>query len=114
MDAEVLVRQWLADHLSVPVSTDVPATRPTEFVTVERVGGGWSDVRDLALIVVLAWSTSRTKAGTLAHTVADSLMQAAIESPSIANVSIESIINTPDLSSEQARFQVTAQVTVAL
>lgn len=114
MDAEVLVRQWLASQLSIPVSTEIPSTRPSEFVTVERVGGPIIDVRDKALITIKAWSTTRTKAGQLAHTVTDALSLGAIQHPQIANVEINSIVNYPDLDSGQARFQITAVVVVVL
>ena len=112
MDAEVVVRQWLASQLAVPVSTEIPATRPDEFVTVERVGGPITDVRDKALLAIQAWSTTRTKAGVLAHKVTDSLILGGIQHPQIADVGINSIVNNPDPSSGQARFQITAVVVV--
>lgn len=114
MDAEVTVRQWLASQLSVPVSTEVPANRPAEFVTVERSGGPITDVRDKALLTIECWSTSRTNAGTLAHTVCDSLIAGSISHPQIASADINSIVNNPDPASGQARFQITAIVVVVL
>lgn len=87
---------------------EVPSTRPKQFLTVERVGGGYEDVRDLPLVAVQCWAGSRFEASELAATVAGELKNLALTHAQVARVGIESIINFPDPDSSQARYQVTA------
>lgn len=88
--------------------SDVPSTRPLSFITVERVGGGHADVRDLPMVAVQCWERSRLKAAELAAVVANELKNLAYVHPNVGRVNIESIINFPDPDSSQARYQVTA------
>ena len=90
------------------VFAEIPSTRPASFITVERVGGGHEDVRDLPMVAVQCWAESRFEAGELAAIVANELMNLAHEHPNVGRVNIESIINFPDPDSKQARYQVTA------
>ncbi len=90
------------------VFVEVPSTRPAQFITVERVGGGHEDVRDLPMVAVQCWAGSRYNASELAATVAKALRQLAYTHPNVGRVNIESIINFPDPDSKQARYQVTA------
>lgn len=54
----------------LPVSVDVPATRPDEFVQIRRIGGpALPPVRDLPRLDFIAWSTTAIKAMTLLTTV---------------------------------------------
>lgn len=111
--AEVRVIGWLngTGSIGAPTSGDVPADRPDEFLTVERVGGARGDVVETPIIAVQAWSTSRVNAEALAGQAADSL-EAMVALSDVADVEVQSIINDPDPDSQQARFQVTAQLTV--
>lgn len=120
MRAEVLVVSWLngAGKVTGPngvahASTDVPATRPAEFITVERVGGSRGDVVESPLLSVQAWSDSRVHAEQLADLVVDSLNEM-VSLEQVADVGVQSVINDPDPDSEQPRFQVTVSLTVAL
>jgi len=88
--------------------SEVPATRPGSFITVERVGGGYEDVRDLPMVAVQCWEQSRFEASELAAVVAGELKNLAHVHPNVGRVNIESIINFPDPDSKQARYQVTA------
>lgn len=90
------------------VFSDVPSNRPASFITVERVGGGHADVRDLPMVAVQCWEQSRFEASELASVVAGELKNLAYVHPNVGRVSIESIINFPDPDSSQARYQVTA------
>lgn len=90
------------------VFAEVPSTRPAQFITVERVGGGYEDVRDLPMVVVQCWAGSRFEASEIAAVVARALRNLAYTHPQVARVGIESIVNFPDPDSKQARYQVTA------
>lgn len=87
---------------------EVPESRPSSFITVERVGGGPADVRDLPLVAVQCWAGSRLAASDLAADVAGVLRDLALTHPQVGRVSIESVVNFPDPDSGQARYQVTA------
>lgn len=87
---------------------EVPSERPEAFITVERVGGGYADVRDLPMVAVQCWEQSRFEASELAASVASELRSLAHVHPQVGRVNIESIINFPDPDSKQARYQVTA------
>lgn len=87
---------------------DVPGTRPAAFITVERVGGGYADVRDLPMVAVQCWAGSRFEASELAGVVAGELRNLAHVHPQVGRVGIESVVNFPDPDSKQARYQVTA------
>lgn len=89
---------------------DVPGTRPAAFITVERVGGGYADVRDLPLVAVQCWAGSRYDASELAAAVARVLKNLAHTHPQVGRVGIESVVNFPDPDSKQARYQVTASL----
>lgn len=90
------------------VFAEIPSTRPASFITVERVGGGHEDVRDLPMVAVQCWEQSRFEASELAAVVAHELRGLAHVHPNVGRVNIESIINFPDPDSKQARYQVTA------
>lgn len=111
INAEALLVSALGGVAGLPtVHADIPATRPSKFITVERVGGGLADVRDLPLVAVQCWANSRYNASELAADVAHELRQLALTHPDIARVGIESIVNFPDPDSKQARYQVTASL----
>ncbi len=90
------------------VFAEVPSTRPAQFITVERVDGGYADVRDLPMVVVQCWAGSRFEASEVAAEVAHALRNLAYTHPQVASVSIQSVVNFPDPDSKQARYQVTA------
>lgn len=89
---------------------EVPSRRPASFITIERVGGGYEDVRDLPMVAVQCWERSRLKAAELSAEVASALRKLAYTHPNIGRVNIESIINFPDPDSSQARYQVTVSL----
>lgn len=96
----------------IPVSGDVPATRPERFVTVERTGGGMDayGLLDRSMFAVQCWATSRDQAGSLAQTVVPLLYRCATH-PAFGRITVESIANLP-LDETQPRYQITVTMTV--
>lgn len=111
VNVEVLLVNALNAIGTLPEAhTDIPETRPTSFITIERVGGGYADVRDLPMVAIQCWAQSRYAASELAIDVAGELKNLAHVHPSVARVRIESNINFPDPDSNQARYQVTVSL----
>lgn len=75
-----VARDWLAPRLSVRVATDVPATRPARFVTLEAIpgGGGYGAVKNRVLsrrrLLIYGWGESETDAYNLTEQVRGELL----------------------------------------
>ena len=65
---------YLGGVLSVPVSADVPPDRPDAFVTVERSGGGRTEVDDSPTLTVQVWDSDRLALETTKDAVCDALL----------------------------------------
>lgn len=98
---------FLNAQLDVPVSADVPKTRPERFVTIERTGGPRDTFRDLPSIAAQAWAEDRYQASELCIRLADAIELFVYET-GVAKVEIGSSYNFPDPDSKQSRYQVTA------
>lgn len=105
MNSEAFVIGWLNAHLTEPVSADIPATRPAEFVTVERTGGRATREMDYPTWAVQCWSTSRAKAAVLALKVSDLLLHDLPLESAVADISVTAMYNFPDPDSSHARYQ---------
>ncbi len=111
MNVETLLVQAFNAHAQLPEAfMDVPAKRPTRFITVERAGGDRVDVRDRPLVSIQVWDKSRYEASELATVVAEFTRTLALTHPRVARVSIESVYNNPDPASEAPRYQVNASI----
>jgi hypothetical protein len=65
---------YLAGRLDVPVASDVPASRPTAFVTVSRDGGAVSAYQDRPRLTVQVWHKDRLQLEALADAVVGALI----------------------------------------
>ena len=107
---------WLISHLSsklgIPAFAEVPADRPSRFVTVERVGGPWDPFRDRPMMAVQCWAESRYGASELARSAAAACADFEAE-PGISRVSVGDAYDFPDPDSKQARYQLTVELTTS-
>lgn len=113
INAETLLVQLLALNprlKGVPVSTDVPAHRPGQFITVERTGGAETPFLDHPMMAVQCWAPTRTAAGTLAAQTKLALLETTMH-PAVARVDIESTSNYP-LDATTPRQQIVASLVV--
>lgn len=69
-----IVRTKLASHTGIRCVTDVPATRPSRFISIDAspvVGGMYTGVKARVLskrrLLIYAWGTSETDAGEMAE-----------------------------------------------
>ena len=105
-NAEVLLVDALSRQVAAPVSLSVPSPRPSEFVTVERVGGGFSGVgrsrSDRPLLAVQYWAASRLEASDGAKRLSE-VLQVLSGKGRFARINVTSVTNFP--SEKQPRYQ---------
>lgn len=106
---ELIIIQWLNEN-GHQAFADVPNPKPTEFVTVEKTGGGIRNVRiGSARVAVQCWSTSRYNAARLADTVISQL-DALLAMPHVRYATVNSLFNFPDADGKKARYQIVLDV----
>lgn len=109
-----LLTTGLADAgFVVPVVGSVPSPRPGEFVTVTRVGGARSKVRDLPLLAVECWADDKGRSQDIAQAALTVLIAAAgtqTGGVTVSRVDIAGGIgDLPDPTSGQPRHTFTVQ-----
>ena len=109
VNAETLfVQAFNSFYDDIEAFMDVPSPRPTEFVTVERTGGGIETFRDLPMLAVQVWAGSRYLASELAQQVRDEFILGHLKlHPNVARVTVGGVYNFPDPDSGHARYQLT-------
>ena len=82
---------WLAG-MGWAASTRPPAGAPhdpSEFVTVERTGGGVSDMVDRPLMAVQAWASTEARAEEIALAVRDAALMGATRPRGVHSLRVE-------------------------
>jgi hypothetical protein len=102
---ELLVGKGWDAYASVPNPTPT-----TNFVTVERTGGGTRDKVDHPAITVQCWADTRKEAAGMADAVRCDL-ESLTGTGGFGAVTVESIYHWPDLQSRKARYQLTVDAT---
>ena len=106
MNIESAIIRYFDGVLAVPVSADVPQTRPEAFVTIERVGGRLDNVvLDHASIAIQSWAGSRAEASELSEKADTAMLAFPSVLQGIVKVTRESIYNFPDPDYSMARYQ---------
>lgn len=111
-NVEAMLVAWLAEATGVEAFADVPSSRPSEFITVERTGGSQSYGIDRATVAVQCWSTSRAKACELALKV-DGAIPSFADEQGVFSVERSSLYNFPDERGNVARYQLMVNITTA-
>ena len=103
---------WLPTVVGAPCYAEVPADRPSEFVTVERTGGGSEIGIDRPSVAIQAWAPSRLEALRLALEVRDAMALRAVEVDGIRSCSVNSgPYSFPDPDGRGARYQLYVDMT---
>ena len=109
MNIELLLVRLLNDALDIPVSTDIPANRPDNFVVLERTGGRRRHGYDTPTVAIQVYGKDRVNASKSADTVARAL-ESLVSHPTIGSVSITGPYNYPDLDAKHSRYQLTVNL----
>lgn len=98
----------LSSALGVPTSSTVPAERPSQFVTVERTGGGYSLGKDSPNLAVQCWAETEMDAYALALMAREVLRNMRETVAEVCAVDVNSIYSFPDPDSRSYRYQLDA------
>lgn len=114
MDAEMLVVKYLnQQNLGATAYYDIPSTRPSTFIVVERTGGADSQlVIESPLIDIQCWASRRPDAANLAFVVKQALQQMEYDLPNVFHASITSTYRDTDLETGTPRFHVITELTL--
>ena len=106
---------WIAGKSGVPAYAEVPKTRPSSFVTVERTGGGSELGIDRPNLAIQAWAPTNAEAASLALKVRDALIkECAFEIPKVCRCSVQGLYSYPDPDSRSSRYQLSVYMTTRL
>lgn len=98
----------LKARLDVPVSSQVPANRPDEFITIERTGGAYSLGKDSPNLAIQAWSTTDAKAYSLALAAAEVVRNMRESVTQVCTSEVNGIYSFADTESRTPRYQLDA------
>ena len=101
---EEFVVSYLDEHMSVPVSGEIPTPMPDSFITVERTGGSSVNKLKSATLAVQAWAESVDAAANLCADVAEA-MEAIAAEPEISRCALNASYNFTDTSTKRYRYQ---------
>ena len=101
---EVTLRDWLASRLDVPVYLDIPQDAPSEYVTLERTGGGEEHHINRCTFAIQSIGASLYAAASINEEVKQE-MKGIIEIDSISKVSLNTDYNFTDTTTKQYRYQ---------
>lgn len=99
---------YLDERCGVPCSARVPADRPTEFITVERTGGGASLGKDEPNLAIQCWAASELDAYTLALAAREAVIACREHVDQVCSARVGTIYAFPDPDSGHRRYQVDA------
>ena len=71
MDVERMVAQRLMDETGIKAVLDVPADRPSEFISVSQTGSSRSGCINRVQLVAQSWAKTRSRAAEIAATCGD-------------------------------------------
>lgn len=115
MDDIALVVDVLSDSTAlagVPVSTEIPATRPSRMVTVSLMGDVSAELMRRPRVMLTVWGTSDLDAHGLAVTAVHELADAAQTHDLLSHVSLESMSRDEWAANGQARYVAQLDLTI--
>lgn len=101
---EVILKDYLDEHLDVPVFFDYPADAPTDFVLIDKVGSGEQHHLASSSFAFQSYSNSKYGAITLNNKLKKTVKNA-IELMEISRVQLNSDYNFPDTTRKRPRYQ---------
>ena len=100
---EIIIKNYLAEKLSVPVVLEVPANSPKSFVLLEKTGSREERI-DRAMLAIQSYAPSMYEAARLNERV-KAAMDSAAELDAVSASRLNSDYNFTDTTTKRYRYQ---------
>ncbi len=111
MDIERVVGERLADLIGIQAVLEVSDNRPSEFISVELLGGTGDRFRRDVSLAVQSWAGTRERASEIARAVEDATPLLTDE-PNIFTAIADNTYRWPDPDSGQERYQTNVELSI--
>lgn len=101
---EIIIKQFLDGHLSVPSFLQVPATKPTRFVVFEKTSSSKSNYLPSATFAFQSYAESMYEAAKLNEEVKE-VIEDLIQLNEISGIKLNSDYNYTDTTTKEYRYQ---------
>lgn len=101
---EIIIKNYLAEKLSVPVELEVPANSPKSFVLLEKTGSSREAHIDRAMLAIQPYAPSMYEAARLNERV-KAAMDSAAELDAVSASRLNSDYNFTDTTTKRYRYQ---------
>lgn len=104
MIIEATIRNYLMEHISVPVYIETPAEPPESYVEIDRTGGSETERLRSARILINSYGASRLEAAELHESVISAMGE--LEAlDCIGGYSLNEENYNPDMETKRSRYQ---------
>lgn len=101
---EIIIKNYLAEKLSVPVALEVPADPPKSFILLEKTGSSREERIDRAVLAIQSYAPSMYEAARLNERV-KAAMDSAAELDAVSASRLNSDYNFTDTTTKRYRYQ---------
>ena len=101
---EIIIKNYLAEKLSMPVVLEVPADPPKSFVLLEKTGSSREERIDRAMLAIQSYAPSMYEAARLNERV-KAAMDSAAELDAVSASRLNSDYNFTDTTTKRYRYQ---------
>ena len=105
---ENTIKEFLESKLTVPVLMEVPKNPASQFVVIEKTGGGQENYINSAILTVQSYGPSLYMAAELNELVKEWMLDGvngAITLSDVARITLDSDYNYTDTTSKRYRYQ---------
>ena len=101
---EIIIKNYLAEKLSMPVVLEVPADPPKSFILLEKTGSSREEHIDRAMLAIQSYAPSMYEAAKLTERV-KAAMDSAAELDADSASRLNSDYNFTDTTTKRYRYQ---------
>jgi len=101
---EIIIKQFLDGHLSVPAFTELPENKPKRYVVFEKTGSGKTNHLPSSTIAFQSYAESKFEAAKLNEEVKE-VVENLIVLNEIRGLKLNSDYNFPDTTTKEYRYQ---------
>lgn len=105
---EDVIKNFLESKLTVPVLMEIPKSPASQFVVIEKTGGGQENYINSSILAVKSYAPSLFEAAQLNEQVKEWMLdgvEGAITLSEIARIRLDSDYNYTDTTSKRYRYQ---------